>query len=85
MTNRPAGTLADRPAVRAMAMRRVAAVVDVDVLQRLGEMPDVAEVGVVAGGLAGQQGVQGVVEVVAPGAVEAVAAVLARHRPAADR
>ena len=62
----------------AMAELRVAAVVDVGAVKRLGQLVDAAEVGVVAVALLGDQRAQRVMEVVGPGGVAVIAAAVAR-------
>jgi hypothetical protein len=60
----------------AAARARIVAVVDVRAAEGLGQLGDLAEVGVVAGAVAGEQHAQGVVEVVGPDGVAAPAAAL---------
>ena len=63
----------------AVAVGRVRSVVDPRLAQRLGQLGQRPEVGVVAGPLAGEHGVEGVVPLVGPGGVEPVAAGVRRR------
>jgi hypothetical protein len=65
---------ARRPAVMALSMHRILALIDVTFAQRLGQVLETAEIGVIPGRLAGEEAMHGVVKVIAPMGVQPQAA-----------